>query len=246
MATDFAPGGSVPGAQPEILAMARPGETWLDIGAGAGRVSTELAPLVRQVIACEPSPGMHARLRETAAAQREGTLTVLDPTPWPPTLDVPEVDVAVAVMVVFFVREIGPFIDAMERHARERCIVVVTKYSAGKPQSLDLWAQVHGEPYQLGPAVREFIPALLARGTVPDVRLIGMTCAVPERMESLDEAVTLNRRRFLVTEGSVQEVRLREGLEQLYGHADGSVGPIPWDNEYFIVSWSPSEQLGMG
>ncbi|MET0850622.1 MAG: methyltransferase domain-containing protein, partial [Candidatus Rokuibacteriota bacterium] len=41
-----------------LRALVRPGETWLDIGAGGGRYALPLALRARQVIAVEPSEGM--------------------------------------------------------------------------------------------------------------------------------------------------------------------------------------------
>ena len=47
-----------------LLAMATPDETWLDIGAGAGRYALPLALRVREVVAVEPSGGMRRALRD--------------------------------------------------------------------------------------------------------------------------------------------------------------------------------------
>src|SRR5262249_48035446 len=68
----YAPIASVFGADPrrtnepalEVLrALARPGETWLDIGAGGGRYALPLALRAGRIIAVEPSEGMQAVLR---------------------------------------------------------------------------------------------------------------------------------------------------------------------------------------
>jgi methylase of polypeptide subunit release factors len=46
-----------------LVALTRPGDTWLDIGAGAGRYALPLALQVREVIAVDASPGMLDGLR---------------------------------------------------------------------------------------------------------------------------------------------------------------------------------------
>ena len=51
-----------------LLAHARPGETWLDIGAGAGRYALPLARHVREVVAVDPSASMLEALRAGMAA----------------------------------------------------------------------------------------------------------------------------------------------------------------------------------
>src|SRR3954462_476659 len=53
-----------------LLTLARPDESWLDIGAGGGRYSLPLALAVREVIAVDPSPGMLNALREGMAENR--------------------------------------------------------------------------------------------------------------------------------------------------------------------------------
>ena len=47
-----------------LLALAEPADTWLDIGAGAGRYALPLALHVAEVVAIEPSAGMRAALAE--------------------------------------------------------------------------------------------------------------------------------------------------------------------------------------
>src|SRR5499427_2011769 len=46
-----------------LRSLVRPGETWLDIGAGGGRYALPLALLAKSVIAVEPSEGMRNVLK---------------------------------------------------------------------------------------------------------------------------------------------------------------------------------------
>ncbi len=54
-----------------LLALADPNESWLDIGAGAGRYALPLALHVRRVIAVEPSSGMRRALRTGLGRARD-------------------------------------------------------------------------------------------------------------------------------------------------------------------------------
>src|SRR3990170_6580671 len=51
-----------------LLALARPDDVWLDVGAGGGRYALPLALAVREVVAIDSSPSMIAALREDAGA----------------------------------------------------------------------------------------------------------------------------------------------------------------------------------
>ena len=64
---------------------ARPPDTWLDIGAGAGRYALPLARAVREVIAIDPSLSMLAALRETMATHGIANLRVIEGR-WPTDL----------------------------------------------------------------------------------------------------------------------------------------------------------------
>src|SRR2546425_687151 len=53
----------------ELRQIVTPNMTVLDVGAGTGRFTLGLAPLVRQVIAVEPNAAMLSYLEQDAAAQ---------------------------------------------------------------------------------------------------------------------------------------------------------------------------------
>ena len=134
---------------PVLEALTRPDDAWLEVGAGAGRLAIPLARHVRSMAALDQSPGMIARLREEVDAAGLERFEVLPPRSWPPDAAsdaaVPVVDVVLSASVVFFVAEIGAFLDALERHARRLCVVVVMDRMPGTPQEA-LWSELHDEP----------------------------------------------------------------------------------------------------
>src|SRR5205085_1439698 len=65
-----------------LLTLARPDESWLDIGAGGGRYTLPLALAVREVIAVDPSPGMLNVLREGMAEHDIQNIRVIEGR-WP-------------------------------------------------------------------------------------------------------------------------------------------------------------------
>ena len=73
-----------------LLGMVRPGDTWLDVGAGAGRfalpIARALAPSGGQVIALDASASMLEAAREIAAEYGIENLRTIEAR-WPPAED---------------------------------------------------------------------------------------------------------------------------------------------------------------
>jgi SAM-dependent methyltransferase len=152
-----------------LRALVKPGETWLDIGAGGGRYALPLALVAGQVIAVEPSEGMRGVLR--AGLEQHGIANVeIVPSRWPLEA-APAADVALIAHLGYDVEEIGPFLDAMEAAARRLCVAVLTAPSPPHPAE-PFWPSVHGEARVPLPSLAEFLVLLLARGRLFDVRLL--------------------------------------------------------------------------
>ena len=151
-----------------LRSLVRPGETWLDIGAGGGRYALPLALAAGRVIAVEPSEGMRGVLR--AGLEQHGIANVeIVPSRWPMEA-APVADVALIAHLGYDVEEIGPFLDAMEAAARRLCIAVLAAPSPPSPAE-PFWPPVHGEARVRLPALTEFLVLLLARGRLFDVRV---------------------------------------------------------------------------
>ncbi len=174
-----------------LRSMARPDETWLDIGAGAGRYALPLALQVRRLIAVEPSPGMRRALRTGIAEHGIANIRVIAGA-WPTALDLlgrsPAADVSLIAHVGYDIEEIGPFLDAMETATRDRCVAVLTDRSPASVAD-PFWPVVHGESRVPLPALPELLEALHARGRTdrrghgrarrPDVRVRRRADRVP-------------------------------------------------------------------
>ena len=98
-----------------LLALVRPGETWLDIGAGAGRyalpIAAALAPSGGSVVAHRPvDAGCSTRCGRIAAAASIANIRVVEGR-WPPTDPAPfGADVALMAHVGYDIEAIGPFL----------------------------------------------------------------------------------------------------------------------------------------
>jgi SAM-dependent methyltransferase len=231
-----------------LLALARPDETWLDIGAGAGRYALPLALEVREVIALDPSAGMLAALGQGMVEHGIANIRSIEGR-WPLPADEASrlgvgpgsVDVALIAHLGYDIEAIGPFVDAMEAAARRRCVAVLMDR---QPSSLadPCWPPVHGEPRVRLPALREFVELLRARGRAPQVT----ESPRPARgFESPEELERFLRRHLWIAEGSAKDGRFRASVGDVAIEVAGrwEVRPDPQRPPAVVgvVVWQPRD-----
>ena len=100
------------------------GGSVLDIGSGGGRASMALVPPAGTLIAVDHQQGMLDAFAD--AAKRRGVTSREFLGDWPAVADdVPEADVVVCHHVAYNVADIGPFLAALNDHARARVVLEV-------------------------------------------------------------------------------------------------------------------------
>jgi molybdenum cofactor cytidylyltransferase len=225
---------------------ARAVDTWLDIGAGAGRYALPLARAVSRVIALDPSPSMLESLRGAMQEHGVDNITVVEAR-WPEAFDakpgllardgVLPVDVSLIAHVGYDVEAIGPFVDAMERATTRECLAVLMERS---PASLadPFWPPIHGEGRISLPALPAFVDLLAARGRRPAVQMVETS---RRRWASREEVERHVRRQTWVEPGSAKDRRMQELLDAwITTNEDGSVELSVADPlEVGIVAWEP-------
>lgn len=226
-----------------LLANVRTGETWLDIGAGAGRyalpLARALAPSGGRVIAVDPSSGMLGGLREIAAGHDIANIEVIEASWPPPQVDLPrfEADVSLIAHVGYDIEAIGPFVAAMEGATRRRCVAILMER---QPSSIAdvCWPSVWGEARVSLPALPEFVELLRAMGRDVEVLRIARE---PRRFESRETLVGFLRRQLWLADGSAAAGRFRAVLDDVIeSSGDGTFGisgqrPLPIG----IATWTP-------
>jgi SAM-dependent methyltransferase len=225
-----------------LLQLAAPEDTWLDIGAGAGRYALPLALRVREVIALDPSAGMLAALREQAAEHGiRNVVTIearwpVDPTD-PAAAPAASADATLIANLGYDVEAIGPFLDAMERAARRLCVAILADRQPSAPAHA-FWPPVHGEARAELPALDAFLDLLRARGRTPrDVRVPRPVRGFPAR----EELAGWLRNQLFLEPGSHKDLVLARELEgRLVELADGTFGLTSQTAMATgIVTWAP-------
>ncbi len=224
-----------------LLRLVLPGETWLDIGAGAGRyalpIALALAPSGGAVVAVDPSAGMLDGLRSIAAEYAIDNVRVVEGR-WPAVApDAGPADVALIAHVSYDIAAIGPFVTAMEMAARRLCVAVLMER---QPSSIAdvCWPPVWGEARVPLPALPEFVELLRARGREPSIERLERE---PRRFASRGELEGFLRRQLWVEPGGAADRRFLDALEPLLViDAEGRAGlvdqrPLPIG----IVTWDP-------
>lgn len=221
-----------------LLAIAGPGQTWLDIGAGAGRYALPLALRVGHVIAVEPSAGMRQALHAGIEEHGLDNVRVVAAT-WPEAFEelgpLPVADTALIAHVGYDIEDIGPFLDAMEAASRTRCVAMLADAS---PSSVvdALWPPIHGEERVALPAMPELLALLRARGREPqltELERIPRTFETPVALEAY-----LRRQLFLAADGAKarrlqallpERIARRDGGWALAGQPAGRLGIATWE-----------------
>ena len=229
-----------------LLRLIEPGETWIDIGAGAGRyalpIAIALAPSGGRVIAVDASHGMLDALLDVQTEHGVTDVEVVE-SRWPPadgsSLERFAADVALIAHVGYDIESIGPFIWAMESVTQRLCVAVLMER---QPSSIAdaCWPPVHGEARVALPALPDFIELLRARGREPSVEML---VREPRRFASREELDGFLRRQLWIEAERAADERFQAALDDLIVvDADGGVGlrgqqPLPIG----VVTWDPRE-----
>ena len=226
-----------------LLALVRPGDTWLDVGAGAGRFALPIAraldPSGGSVVALDVSPSMLEALEEIAEDHAIENVRTVE-LRWPPDGSTRDfgADVGLIAHVGYDVEEIGPFLDALEAASRRLCVALLMERvpaSAADP----FWPPVHGEERVALPALPDAVELLTARGRNPTETRIPIE---PRRFESREELEGFVRRQLWIAPDGPKEGRFQAALDDLTEQtADGWTLKGRSASNVGVVTWRPRE-----
>ncbi len=170
----------------KLASYLRPDDVLIDIGGGAGRNCLPMASRCREVVNVEPSAGMLAEFR--ASAEEGGITNARAVESGWMDADGIEGDVLLAAHVAYFVAEIQPFIEKLERAARRR--VIIDELTVPPPnQSAGCFRLVYGEDELFVPGPAELLPVLEEMGIAAEVIDIGSAANRRPLPKTREEAI---------------------------------------------------------
>lgn len=200
----------------------RPTATLLDVGAGAGRHTNPLASRLDWITAVEPSQAMRAHIEPA------DNVTVIGST-WEDADPAPA-DLVICIHVLYPVADPVPFIEKLERFARERVFIWMRDSQHSLPAEVMARPERGREPW-----LRDCLMLLRQLGVAPEMWLGGGPVSV--RYESMEEAVEQSRSHLGL---GWDEARGRAWLEaNLRTEADGSVVYEAGGATGGVLHWKP-------
>src|SRR5438128_11598792 len=192
-----------------------PLKTLIDVGAGTGRHAVPLAERLEWVTAIEPSEGMRSHLPP------RHNMTVIAST-WEDA-EVAPADLVICCHVLYGVADVVPFVEKIERSARERVFIMLREGPVPHPANV-LRDRIAPSPLPPIPQFSDLFMLLLQLGIAADVTFVRYPAV--NRYRSLDEAVADCKPLFGAgweeprTRRLLEEMLVRDGDELVY---DGGV-----------------------
>jgi SAM-dependent methyltransferase len=215
-----------------VLPRLRATDRVIDIGAGSGRYEPLLAQHVASVLAIEPSAAMLAHLRQQGAANIE----VVEAR-WP-DVSVTACDVAISAHVVYGVRELGPFLEAMDRVARRACYLYL---AVQHPASFisPFWERIYGAARLPLPGALECLNALYQLGIGAHMALVALHGGVAFADE--DEALADIRWRLRLGASTARDADIRAAIADLLVVDQNRIlRPAAWPDHAAVIWWERS------
>ncbi|HZU75931.1 MAG TPA: methyltransferase domain-containing protein [Dehalococcoidia bacterium] len=203
-----------------LLALVRPEDRVIDVGAGGGRLALPIAARCREVVAVEPSPAMQRVLSDEIARRGAANVRVV-PLTWEEA-EVEPGELVFTAHVTYGVHDIARFLKKMDAAAARDAVAIVFEHP---PQFVfaPFWRAVYGEERLALPCAEELIGALRELGAEPEVS--ELPPLLPQPLGPRDAAIDELRRRLFAAPGSEADRRLQKALPQLVEERGGELVP---------------------
>ena len=224
-----------------VAAYVQPGDVVIDVGGGAGRVALPLALKCKEVISIDPSPSMCVEFEGSAAEASISNARVVQ-ADWLETEPM-SADLIFSADVVYFVRDIGRFIEKINGSCRR---AIITVWSVPPPNGgAKLFRLVHGEEPEPAPGHCQLLPVLWDMGILPDVRVLPDFPRWADRSASShDGAIKLALDWVGVETDDQERVRslIEANFQDLFSQNPGGFRPLwfPYARE-LLITWETAQ-----
>lgn len=203
-----------------------PGGSVLDIGCGGGRASAALIPPARMVVGVDHQQEMldaFAAMADERGARHHAYLG-----DWPQISDqVPECDVVVSHHVAYNVPAIGPFLQALDSHARTRVVLEVPMHHPLSRMS-PLWKHFWDLDRPTRPSALDLHTIALALGFEAHLELWEDPAWGNRSQMTFDDAVEFTRLKLCLPPERASEVA--KILPTLPVSGEATIATIWWDS----------------
>ena len=200
-----------PGYDPLFLRLREivtPQTTVLDVGAGTGRFTLALAPLVQHVTAVEPNAAMLSYLRQDATEQQLFNISSI-PTSWQDAPDDLQADIVICSHVLYSIRDVDVFLAKMRKATRQSCYVYMRATHFDEISS-PLWQHFHGVRRLPMPSYIHALDVMYDMGIYADAEIVDLPPGM--RFSSLDIAVEEMKEMLILPDDEQKHAELRSLL----------------------------------
>ena len=212
----------------------------LDIGAGPGTLAIPLAPLVKEVTAVEPGVGMVGVLRKNMRKEGIKNITCVEKL-WEDVDTRRDLNAPYDVVIASLSLTMEDIRAALMKMDTVSSGYVYLYWFADPPfwekMYIDLWPQLHGEPFYPGPKADCVFNILYQAGIFPNIEMLPL--GKEYRFPSKREMTAFFRRRFGIATARQKEV-LDCYLTSLIRH-EGKEAIISGNSTLAKIYWKRAE-----
>jgi len=198
-----------------------PRTTVLDVGAGTGRFTLALAPLVEHITAVEPNAAMLGYLRQDMSEQGLTNISIVQTT-WEDAPGNLCADVVICSHVLYPIKDIVPFLAKLQAATRRTCYLYV-RANHIDALTAHLWRHFHGDERCLPPGYIHALDVLFEMGIYADVEIVKLPVSM--RFPSLDVAVDELLEQLILPDDEQVRAELRKLLGDWLVERNGMLAP---------------------
>lgn len=210
-----------------------PQTTVLDVGAGTGRFTLALAPLVKHVTAVEPNSTMLDYLRRDMNQQKLSNISYIQTT-WQDAPEDLSADIVLCSHVLYPIKDIVPFLSKLQTATRSACYIYM-RATHVDAVTAHLWKHFHGDERCLPPSYIHAVDVLYEMGIYANVEVVKVPPV--QHYPSYELAVEELVEQLILPDNAQTREELRNLLQDWLIEQDGVLTPPLQEMVFAIIEW---------